>query len=140
MARNPDTLDKKEWSQTRVSLIEDRVLLIKEPSSADPASIDMIFDQIDAMAADWDRFYLIVDYPADTTISADARARVRERFGRLQKRIAYLAAVVKNGVFVRLNFMLMAKWTGYRTYAIHPSFERALSDVRERVKHDQNPL
>jgi hypothetical protein len=140
MARNPETQDRNASPQTLVNLIDDRVLLVKEPKSPDPQTIDLIFDQIDAMSANWEKFYLIVEYPADTTISADARARVRERFSLLQKRIAYLAAVVKNGVFVRLNFMLMAKWTGYRTYTIHSSFERALSDVRERMKRDQTPV
>jgi hypothetical protein len=75
----------------RVSLIEERVLLMGEMPVQSPFSINLMFDRLEALARDWDRFAYVVDLAEARRPDAETRAALKERVLRISPRVAHVA-------------------------------------------------
>ena len=87
--------------------IDERVLLMREMPVQSPFSINLMFDRLEGLARDWDRFSYVVDLREARRPDAETRAALKERAFRVSPRVAHVAIVVEGNLLMRAMARLL---------------------------------
>ena len=129
-AYRPDsTPEECDAIADRVSLIEERVLLMREMPVQSPFSINLMFDRLEALARDWDRFSYVVDLAEARRPDAETRAALKERVHRVSPRVAHVAIVVGGNLLMRAMARLFAYGMGLTSVGIHVTRAEAIEEA-----------
>ena len=71
------TREEREAIADRVSVVDDRILLIHEVPVQSPFSVKLMFDRFQALAHDWDRFAYVVDLTEAKRPNPETRAALK---------------------------------------------------------------
>jgi hypothetical protein len=119
-----------EAIRDRVSVISERILLLRELPVQSPFSIDVMFDRVETLTRDWPRFAYVVDLTEAKRPNPETRATLRNRAVRLQPRLAHVAIVVGNNLIMRAMARLFAHSMGLLSASIHATRAEAIERVR----------
>jgi len=123
------TRDESAAIAARVSLIGDRVLLMRELPIQSPFSVTVMFDRLEALTADWERFGYVVDLTEAGRPGPETRAVLKERVLRISPRVAHVAIVVGGNLIMRAMARLFAYGMGLRSVGIHVTRAEAIEEV-----------
>ena len=123
------TRDERAAIAERVSLIGERVLLMREMPIQSPFSVTLMFDRLEALTADWDRFGYVVDLTDAGRPGPETRAVLKERVLRISPRVTHVAIVVGGNLIMRAMARLFAYGMGLRSVAIHETRAEAIEEV-----------
>jgi hypothetical protein len=115
--------------EERVSLVGERILLMREIPVQSPFSVTLMFDRLDTMVHDWDRFAYVVDLTEATRPGPETRAALKERVLRISPRVAHVAIAVGGNVLMRAMARLFAYGMGLRSVSVHSSRAEAIEEV-----------
>jgi hypothetical protein len=118
----------------RVSIVADRVLLLREIPVQSPFSIDVMFDRLEALCERWPRFVYVVDLSEATRPGPETRAALKARVLRISARVEHVAFVVGGNVLMRAMARLVAYGMGLRSVSIHVTRAEALEEAARAVE------
>jgi hypothetical protein len=127
----PDaTQEERDAIADRVSVIGERLLLMHELTVQTPFSVSLIFDRLEALTKDWDRFAYVLDLTDATRPDAEVRAAIKSRIARISERVVSVAAVVGDNRLMRAMVRLVGYGLGIRNIRVCRSREEAISEAR----------
>ena len=71
----------------RVTVIGERTLLMREISVQSPSSVSAMFDRLETLSRDWERFSYVVDLTEAKRPGPETRAALKERVRRVSPRV-----------------------------------------------------
>src|SRR5258708_16840080 len=113
------TRKEREAIAERVSIVEDRILLIHEVPVQSPFSVKLMFDRFQALAHDWDRFSHVVDLTEAKRPDPETRAVLKAQFLVISPRVTHLAVAVGDNLMMRAMARLFAYGMGLTNVSIH---------------------
>lgn len=126
----PDsTREERDAIADRVSRLEEHVLLMREMPVQSPFSITLMFDRLEGLARDWDRFAYVVDLTEARRPDAETRAALKERVLRVSPRVAHVAIVVGSNLLMRAMARLVAYGMGLTSVGIHVTRAEAIEEA-----------
>jgi hypothetical protein len=114
----------------RVSVVDERILLMHEIPVQSPYSVKLMFDRVETLARNWDRFAYIVDLTEAKRPSPETRAALKERVLRISSRVRHVAVVVGNNLLMRAMARLFAFGMGLSSVGIHTTRAEAIEEAR----------
>lgn len=113
----------------RVTVIGERALLFREISVQSPATVNIMFDRLETLTRDWDRFSYVVDLTEAKRPGPETRAALKARVLRIRLRVAHVAIVVGNNLLMRAMARLFAHGMGLVSVSIHTTRAEAIAEV-----------
>ena len=123
------TREERDAIADRVSLIGERVLLMREMPVQSPFSVTLMFDRLETLAQDWDRFAYVVDLTEAKRPGPETRAALKARVLRISPRVLHVAIVVGDNLLMRAMARLFAYGMGLRSVSIHATRAEAIEEV-----------
>jgi hypothetical protein len=118
----------------RVWPLEDRLFMILEVPVQTPYTIDTLFDRLEELAADLDRFAYVVDLSGVKRPDPRTRERLRERVMHINPRLAHVGVVVGANAVIRAVAKLAAFAIGFRSISFHASVDDAMEACRRALR------
>jgi hypothetical protein len=129
-AYGPDsTADETAAIASRVSVVGERVLLVHEIPVQSPFSINLMFDRIEDLTRDWDRFSYIADLTAARRPDPETRAALKRRVLGISPRVAHVGIVVGNNLLMRAMARLLAHGMGLLSVSVHATVPEAIEET-----------
>lgn len=123
------TREERDAIEERVSLIGERVLLMREIPVQSPLSVMLMFDRLETIVQNWDRFAYVADLTEATRPGPETRAALKARVLHLSPRVVHVAIVVGGNVLMRAMARVFAYGMGLRSVSIHASRAEAIEEV-----------
>jgi hypothetical protein len=127
------TREECEAIAGRVSVIDERILLLQELSIQSPFSVNLMFDQMEHLARDWGRFAYVVDLTEAKRPDAETRAVLKTRVLRLIPRVAHVAVAVGDNLLMRAMARLFAYGMGLASVGVHATRAEAIEEARRAM-------
>jgi hypothetical protein len=118
----------------RVSVVDARILLIREIPVQSPFSVHLMYDRIETLCQGWDRFAYVVDLTEAKRPNAETRAALKQRSRRLNRRISHVAIVVGTNELMRIMARLFAYGMGLASVSIHATSAEAIERARRAME------
>ncbi len=118
----------------RVSRLDDRLFLMVEVPVQTPFTLDVLFDQLEELAAGLDRFAYVVDLSGVKRPDARVREKLRQRVGQINPRLAHVGVVVGVNAVIRAVAKLAAFAIGFRSISFHMSVDEAVEACRRALR------
>jgi hypothetical protein len=128
------TPEERQAIANRVSLVGARILLIREMPIQSPFSVHLMYDRIEKLSQDWDRFAYIVDLTEAKRPNPETRAALKERSLRISRRISHVAIVVGTNELMRIMARLFAYGMGLASVSIHVTSAEAIERARRAME------
>lgn len=130
-ACGPDaTRDEREAMANRVFAVGERLVFMYELPVQSPFSVNLMFDRMELLARDWDRFAYVVDLTEAKRPDAETRAELKARVVRLNPRIVHVAIVVGGNLLMKAMARLFAYNMGLASVGIHSTRAEAIEEAR----------
>ena len=123
------TRQESEAIADRVSIVGERVVLMCEVPVQSPFSVNLMFDRLETLARDWDRFTYVADLTQAKRPDAETRAALRSRVARVRARVRHVAIVVGNNLIMRAMARLFAHGMGLSSVSIHATRAEAIQEA-----------
>ena len=128
------TPDEREVIADRVSVVDAGVLLMREIPVQSPFSVQLMYDRLETLSQDWDRFAYVVDLTEARRPNPETRAALKERSMRINRRISHVAIVVGNNELMRIMARLFAYGMGLASVSIHATSAEAIDRARRAME------
>jgi hypothetical protein len=128
------TPEEQHTIADRVSVVAARVLLMRELPIQSPFTVQLMFDRIEALSQDWDRFAYVVDLTDAKRPNAKTRAALKERSLRINRRISHVAIVVGHNELMRIMARLFAYGMGLASVSVHATSAEAIERARRAME------
>ena len=123
------TREESDAIAGRVSVIGERVLLMRELPVQSPFSVALMFDRLEALAAPWDSFSYVADLTEAKRPGPDTRAALKERVLRISPRVRHVAIVVGGNLLMQAMARLFAYGMGLKSVGVHVSRAEAIEEA-----------
>jgi len=124
------TREETEAIADRVSIVDERVLLMYELPVQSPFSVNLMFDRVEHFARAWDRFAYVVDLTEAKRPDPETRAVLKARAIRLLPRITHVAVAVGDNLLMRAMARLFAYGMGLPSVGIYATRAEAIEEAR----------
>jgi len=124
------TREESEAIADRVSVVDERVLLLYELPVQSPFSVNLMFDRVERLARTWDRFTYVVDLTEAKRPDPETRAVLKGRVLALLPRVAHVAIAVGDNLLMRAMARLFAYGMGLPSVGIHSTRAEAIEEAR----------
>ena len=114
----------------RVSVVDEGILLLYELPIQSPFSVNLMFDQMEYLARDWDRFAYVVDLTEAKRPDPETRAALKARVLRIRPRIVHIAVAVGDNLLMRAMARLFAHGMGLASVGVHATRAEAIEEAR----------
>ena len=127
----PDASDEERQAiADRVTIIEEGIVRLQQVPVTSPFTVDILFDRLAELTADWDRFSLLLDLHATHRPSAETRARIRTRFTSLESKIVQTAVFFEANILMRLAVRFLLATAAFKV-SLHKTEQEALNALRD---------
>jgi hypothetical protein len=123
------SLDERNAIADRVSVINDRLLLLREVPVQSAFSVNLMFDRMETLAHDWERFAYVVDLTEAKRPDPETRVALKQRVLGLSSRISHVAIVVGNNRIMRAMARLFAHGMGLVSVSVHATCAEAIEEA-----------
>jgi len=113
----------------RTSVVDEHVLLMHEIPVQSPFSVNLMFDRLEVLAREWDRFSYVADLTEAKRPDPETRAALKERVFRVRARVTHVAIVVGNNLIMRAMARLFAHGMGLVSVSIHGTRAEAIEEA-----------
>ena len=127
------THEERDAIVDRVSVVDDRILLIHEVPVQSPFSVKLIFDRFRAFAQEWDRFAYVVDLTEAKRPNPETRAALKAEILGISPRVTLLAVAIGDNLLMRAMARLFAYGTGLTNVSIHATRAEAIEEARRAM-------
>ena len=127
------TPEEREAIADRVSVVDDRILLIHEVPVQSPFSVQLMFDRLRALAHDWDRFAYVVDLTEAKRPTPETRAVLKAQTLGLSQRVTHLAVAVGDNLLMLAMARLFAYGMGFTNMTTHATRAEAIEEARRAM-------
>jgi hypothetical protein len=127
------TRSEREAIADRVSVVDDRILLMHELPIQSPFSVKVMFDRFRALAQEWDRFAYVVDLTEAKRPNPETRAALRAQTLGISPRVTHLAVVVGDNPLMRAMARLFAYSMGLTNVSTHATRAEAIEEARRAL-------
>jgi hypothetical protein len=118
-------------SYQKVSVIDERIILVETPSELSAAELRAYFRKIEGLTETWHNFSIVLTFPDGFYPNSELRSIVREEFALIKQRVNTLAIVLpKPNIALKVVFQFIALATGFYKYAIFPDLDTAIAASR----------
>ena len=124
------TREESEAIAGRVSVIDDRILLLQELPIQSPFSVNLMFDQMEHLARDWGQFAYVVDLTEAKRPDPETRAALKARVLRVRPRVVHIAVAVGDNLIMRAMARLFAHGMGLASVGVHATRAEAIEEAR----------
>lgn len=124
------TREEIEAIAERVSVIDERILFLRELPIQSPFSVSLMFDRIEVLAGEWDRFAYVADLTEAKRPDPETRAALKARVLRISPHVTHVAVVVGNNMIMRAMARLFAYGMGLTSVSVHATYAEAIEEVR----------
>ena len=128
------TPEERQAIADRVSVVDARILLVREVPVQSPFSVHLMYDRIETLTQYWNRFAYIVDLTEAKRPDARTRAALKERSLRINRRISHVAVVVGTNELMRIMARLFAYGMGLASVSIHATSAEAIERARRAME------
>ena len=125
--------EEREAIADRVSVVDDRILLIHELPVQSPFSVKLMLDRFQALAHDWDRFAYVVDLTEAKRPNPETRAALKAEILGISPRVTHLAVAVGDNLLMRAMARLFAYGMGLTNVSIHATRAEAIEEARRAM-------
>jgi len=130
----PDsTREECEAIAARVSVVDDRVLLLHELPVQSPFSVKLMFDRFRLLVNDWDRFAYVVDLTEAKRPNPETRAAIKAEILGISPRVTHLAVTVGDNLLMRAMARLFAYGMGLTNVTLHATRAEAIEETRRAM-------
>jgi hypothetical protein len=127
------TREEREAIADRVSVVDDRILLLHEVAVQSPFWVKLMFDRFRTLAHDWDRFAYVVDLTEAKRPNPETRAALKAQILGFSPRVAHLAVTVGDNLLMRAMARLFAYGMGLTNVTIHATRAEAIEEARRAM-------
>ena len=130
----PDsTAEQCEAIAARVSVVDDRILLLHELPVQSPFSVKLMFDRFRALASNWDRLAYVVDLTEAKRPNPETRAAIKAEILGISPRVLHLAVTVGDNLLMRAMARLFAYGMGLTNVTLHATRAEAIEETRRAM-------
>jgi hypothetical protein len=127
------TREEREAIVDRVSVVDERILLMHEMPVQTPLSVNLMFDRFEALSQEWDQFAYVVDLTEAKRPDAETRAVLKVRVLRLSPRVVHVAIAVGNNLLMRAMARLFAYGMGLSSVGIRATRAEAIEEAQRAM-------
>jgi hypothetical protein len=127
------TREEREAIAHRVSVVDDRILLIHEMPVQSPFSVELMSNRLRALAHDWDRFAYVVDLTEARRPNPETRAALKAQMLGISPRVTHLGVAVGDNLVMRAMARLFAYGMGLTNVSIHATRAEAIEETRRAM-------
>lgn len=120
--------------RSRVSKIDDRLLMLHEVPKQTPFTVDVMFDRIEELTAGLDRFAYVVDLREVERPDAKTRDRLKKRVLAINPRLAHVGLAVGGNAVIRAVAKLVVFAIGFPSFSFHASIQDATEACRRALR------
>ena len=128
------TPEERQAIADRVSVVDTGILLIREMPIQSPFSVHLMYDRIETLTQDWDRFAYVVDLTEAKRPNPETRVALKERSLRIIRRISHVAIVVGTNELMRIMARLFAYGMGLASVSIHATSAEGIERARRAME------
>lgn len=125
---------EKANAEKRISLIEERIVLVRELPHPTPETISQAARYIDELSKEWDRFSIIVEFPGLVLPSAAVRHQVVEEMKPFKKKLAHVAVITTTNIVLNVAIRFIGTFSGFENISVHRNREEALAAIDKQRK------
>jgi len=130
-AYGPDaTREESEAIANRVSVVDEGILFLHELPVQRAFSVNLMFDRIESLTRDWDRFAYIVDLTEAKRPDPETRAALKARVVLMNPRVTHVGIAVGDNLLMRAMARLFAYGMGLSSVSIHATPAEAIEETR----------
>lgn len=126
--------DHKQHPQNRVTLLQDRIVLVRELENPTPETISQSAKYIRDLSKDWDKFSILVEFQGMVLPSAAVRHRVAEEMVSIKGKLTHVAVITNTNIVLSVAIRFIGTFSGYESISVHNSRDSALEAVLKRNK------
>jgi hypothetical protein len=127
------TREERQAIADRVSVVDDRILLIHEVPVQSPLSVKLMFDRFQTLAHDWERFAYVVDLIEAKRPNPETRAALKAQILAISPRVTHVAVAVGDNLLMRAMARLFAYGMGLTSVSIHATRAEAIEETRRAI-------
>ena len=127
------TREERDAIADRVTVVDDRILLMHEVPVQSPFSVKLMFDRLHALAQEWDRFAYVVDLTEAKRPDPETRVALKAQTLGISPRVTHLAVVVGNNLIMRAMARLFAYGMGFTNVSTHATRAEAIEEARRAM-------
>jgi hypothetical protein len=127
------TREEREAIADRVSVVDDRILLMHEVPVQSPFSVRVMFDRFRALAQDWDRFAYVVDLIEAERPDPETRVALKAETLGISPRVTHVAVAVGDNLLMRAMAQLFAYSMGLTNVSTHATRAEAIEEARRAM-------
>lgn len=121
--------DERGTIEARVWIVGGRIALMHELPRQSPLSVNLMFDRLEALVGEWDRFAYVADLTDAGRPDAETRAVLKDRVNRVRPRVAHVAIVVGGNVIMHAMARLFAHTMGLVSVSTHATRAEAIEEA-----------
>ena len=127
------TREECEAIADRVTVVDDRILLMHEVPVQSPFSVKLMFDRLQSLAQQWDRFAYVVDLTEAKRPNPETRAALKTQTLGINPRVTHLAVAVGDNLLMRAMARLFAYGMGFTNVSTHATRAEAIEEARRAM-------
>lgn len=114
--RDGEPLSHQELAEleSRVSVVSDRIVMMREVSDATPQSVSAEWERVRTLAADWDSFVVVADLRAAKRPSPDVRRALTHEIDAVNDKLLALVAFTETNMALRAAARFVLGRSGVR--------------------------
>lgn len=122
-----------EELQKRVFLYCENIIYMKELPIVSPFTTNLLFDRIDELGSQFDKWALIIDLREAERPDARSRRTINKRFLELAKKNIYVAYYTK-GILLNTAIRFVMFGLNINSYSVNNNFENVLKSAKKSLK------
>jgi hypothetical protein len=127
------TREERASIADRVSVVDDRIVLIHEVPVQSPFSVKLMFDRFRALTQDWDRFAYVVDLTEAKRPDPETRVALKAEMLGIRPRVTHLAVAIGDNRLMRAMARLFAYSMGLTNVSTHATRAEAIEEARRAM-------
>jgi hypothetical protein len=123
-----------ETLRSRVTLVQERLVLFREIPFQTPRTVDVMFDRLEELTEPWPTFVVVLDLRGIERPGAEARQQLLARMRSVHSRFAHLAVAVGADPVLRAVAKVVAVTLGFSSTSFHATLEQAMDAAHRALR------
>lgn len=119
--------------RSRVFLLSEKIVCIKEIPNVTPYSVDIIFDKVDEITKGLKEFNIVIDLAETGSPNALSRRRLSKRFGELCKKAKHISFCTGKNMLANTAIRFILFGMNMNSYSVDTLFETAHEKAIEKA-------
>jgi len=137
-------LEKKKYNEdaspeiiklikSRVTIVEDNIILLKEIPTASPFSVKIIFDEIEKLSSKFNTCGYLIDLNESNIPDSETRQHINERFKNAVSNVQHVSFVTGKNFIINTAARFVMYQTKLKSFSICKTLDEGVLKIKEAI-------